>query len=144
VNVKKKPTTIYSQSEYPQFGSQSESVHNLHTVKQIANEIITEEPKQMKQTSYKAPIANSLWPTLSSNTSYYHYSAQSPARNPSTYGIHETLTTYQYSVPTANQYTTLSSCQELQSTSEVIPLPNDKYPSRSAITQKRKQATRSS
>jgi len=72
-----------------------------------------------------------------------HHSARPLTREPSIYGIHETSTTYQYSVLITNCYTALSSYQELKPISEIIPPPNDKYPPRSIVTQKRKHTTRS-
>ena len=132
----KKPTMIHSQCDtHPQFESQLKLVHNLNTVKQTTTEILMEETNPVKQTPHK--VSNKPWLTTSSNTSYDHHSARPPAREPSTYGIHETPITYQYSVPIANRYTTLSSCQEQQSTSEITSPP------RSMTVKNRKYAKRS-
>jgi hypothetical protein len=104
--------------EHLQSGSQPESLYNQNTGNQIPIETTMEESKQMKQMSHKAPVANSSWPVLSSNTSYCHRSDRLLDRNFSTYGFHENSTTY--SVPIKNRYSTLSNVQETQSTPEVI------------------------
>ena len=142
---KKKPTMIHSQCDtHPQFESQLKLVHNLNTVKQTTTEILMEETNPVKQTPHKVSNTNKPWLTTSSNTSYDHHSARPPAREPSTYWIRETPITYQYSVPIANRYTTLSSCQEQQPTSEITSPPrpmtvkNRKYAKRSP---KRKKVT---
>ena len=126
--------------EHLQSGSQLESLYNQNTGNQISTETTMEESKQM---SHKAPVANSSWPILSSNTSYCHRSARLLDINFSTYGFHETSTTYQYSVPIKNQYSTLTNFQETQSSPEVISSPNDKYPFR-PTTQKYQHPTRPS
>jgi hypothetical protein len=118
----KKPTTNHSQCDnYPQLESQLKLVHNLNAAKQTATEMPTEETKLVKQIPHKASNTNNPWSSL--NTSYSNHSARPVVREPSTYGIHEAPVTYQYSVPIANRYTTLSSYQELQSTSEMTLPP---------------------
>ena len=72
--------------EHLQSGSQLESLYNQNTGNQIPTETTMEESKQMKQMSHQAPVTNSSWPILSSNTSYCHHSDRLLGRNFSTYG----------------------------------------------------------
>ena len=105
--------------------------HNLNAVKQTMFENPIEETKPMKlklKLKHNINNTNNPWLTTRLNASYGHHSAHSAGET------HEAPITYQYSVPTANQYTTLARYQELQ---------HDRHPSRSTVDKNRKYATRS-
>jgi len=123
--------------------NQSKLVGNINPVKQTTTENLNEETKLVKLTSQTASNIYNPWPTASSNKTYRQHSIRPPAREPSTCGTCGNLTTYQYSVPIVNRYTTLSNCQELQPTCARTLPSNGKYPPRFMVTKNHKYITRS-
>jgi len=140
----KEPTVIYSQRENcSNLENQPKLVGNLNLVKRTTTGSLAQETKLVKQTLQAASNIYNPWPTACSSGTYRQHSIRSPAREPLTYGTCGNSTTYQYSVPIANQYTTLSNCQELQPTCEMISPSNDKYPPRFMAAKNHKYITRS-
>jgi hypothetical protein len=85
--------------------------------------------------------SNTYNPCLtSSKKTYGQHCIRPPIREPSNYGTYGTSTTYHYSVPIMNHYTTLSNCQELQPTCEISP-SNDEHPPRFMTVKNHKYIT---
>ena len=113
----KEPTVIYSQRE--NLENQPKLVGNPNSVNRTTSESKAADTKRVKQTSQAAPNKYNSWPAARSSEMYRQHSSRPPAREPVTYGTCGNSTTYQYSVPIVNRYTTLSNCQELQPTCEI-------------------------
>jgi len=128
---------------YSQRDNCSNLENQLKLVKQTTIENLAEETNLVKQTSQTAFNTHNSWLAARSYKMYGQHSVRPPAREPSTYGTRVNSTTYQYSVPIANRYTTLSNCKEPHPTCGMIPPSNNKHPLRCMAAKNRKYTTRS-